>query len=133
MQDGPSIRGSARLTQSPQTPTAYEARLTVHTSHKAAQSSMPSYAEIALAAIMRADAVVWAERNEDAAEAIRRVKIRDTLTGTKQSPDHIAKRVAAVKAARARSLAAGVRRRAQSQSRATVSPVVSKPRRTAHA
>jgi hypothetical protein len=114
------------------------------TNQNPAKSSTPSY-EIALAAIMRADAVVWAERNNaDDAEADeeRRDKIRATLTGSKQSPEHIAKKVAACKAARAaRSLVTGVRygqaiqptaRTSSRQRVKTVSPVIAKIRRTSH-
>jgi hypothetical protein len=92
----------------------------------AAKFSTPSHDELALIAIMRADAAVLAERDTDAeeGEAARRLKISAARRGKKQSPQTVAARVAGWNAARAR--------RAQSQPKATVSPVVSKPRRKSH-
>jgi hypothetical protein len=51
--------------------------------------STPSYDEAALIAIMRLDAAVLAERDNDAdeGEAARREKIRAARLGKKQSPD----------------------------------------------
>jgi hypothetical protein len=96
------------------------------TKHTPENFSTPSNDEIALIAIMRADAAVLAERDKDRTEAIetaRREKIRAARLGKKQSPQLIAKRVAGFKAARAR--------RAQSRIQpVTVSPV--RTRRQSH-
>ena len=103
------------------------------TNHNPRKSSTPSNDEVALIALMRADAAVWADRNADdndseAIETARREKIRAARLGKKQSPQLIAKRVAGFKATRAR--------RAQSQP--VVSPTTrrarapGKHRRTAH-
>jgi hypothetical protein len=59
--------------------------------------SRPSNAEIALAAIMRADAAVLVERaieQDGGCELARREKLRASRLGKKQSPEVVAKRVA---------------------------------------
>jgi hypothetical protein len=93
----------------------------------AAQFSTPSNDEIALIAIMRADAAVWAERNTDdeadANEVTRREKIRAYRRGKKQSPETIAKKVAGFKAAR---------RARRDHQLVTVSPVTQPRRRTSY-